>query len=308
MDFVLSILVSVRLFRIVWSRLFGLVWSSKVVLPSPPFCPGFPRRCSAHGTDDCSRGSTCSLSTTDRTGGDKGCTEENFGESTGAAFGFADLAGGGAPDSAFSAANSKAARCRRNLQMACGIRKGSFPIGKGLWSFCWNDKCRGNGTSSHQKAVDWGLGFGFRLVGWWTWWSTSPGPERWEAMALLCGRPSNLLSELDLPDHYQGGARPFDLGSLRPGGATHLLLLTESPDLVRRRGRWISNRVCEIYLQEVLYTTFIEQLRPTTKQKIHNYAAVFPKVLNVTLGFLSSAIPPVVWPMLFRAHNLKELG
>ena len=126
--------------------------------------------------------------------------------------------------------------------------------------------------------------------------------------ATLRKRFNNLLAELGLPTDHHGGSRPFDLGSLRPGGATHLLLLTESPDLVRRRGRWISNRVCEIYLQEVIYTTFTEQLNPQVKTRIHSYAAVFPKVLQIALGFLNTAIPPPVWPLLFRAHNVEELG
>lgn len=51
-----------------------------------------------------------------------------------------------------------------------------------------------------------------------------------------------------------GEMRGFDLASLRPGGAT-LLLRTEDLELIRRRGRWLSSRVMEIYLQEVMATT-----------------------------------------------------
>ena len=43
-----------------------------------------------------------------------------------------------------------------------------------------------------------------------------------------------------LPTVRSGGQRPFDLGSLRRGGATFLLNQTEDSELCRRRGRWIS--------------------------------------------------------------------
>jgi hypothetical protein len=77
--------------------------------------------------------------------------------------------------------------------------------------------------------------------------------------ATLRKRFTALLKELGLPTTRTGGLRPLDLGSLRPGGATFLLLATENMDLVRRRGRWVSNKVCEIYLQEILYVTYTEK-------------------------------------------------
>ena len=73
--------------------------------------------------------------------------------------------------------------------------------------------------------------------------------------ATLRRRFESLLKGVGLPTHSIDGKRPFSLGSLRPGGATFLLLHTEDAELVRRRGRWVTSKVCEIYLQEVLYTT-----------------------------------------------------
>ena len=52
-------------------------------------------------------------------------------------------------------------------------------------------------------------------------------------------------------DSPGGNLRALDLGSLRPGGATWLLQVSEQSEMVRRRGRWISARVMEVYLQEV---------------------------------------------------------
>ena len=82
-------------------------------------------------------------------------------------------------------------------------------------------------------------------------------------------RFSQLLGALRLPVKRCDGHRPFDLGSLRPGGATWLLHQTEQPELVRRRGRWLSARTMEIYLQEVLVTTFEEKINPNTRALIH---------------------------------------
>ena len=42
-------------------------------------------------------------------------------------------------------------------------------------------------------------------------------------------------------------ARKLELGSLRDGGATWLLSVTEDAELVRRRGQWLSG----IYIQEI---------------------------------------------------------
>ena len=55
--------------------------------------------------------------------------------------------------------------------------------------------------------------------------------------------------------------RPLDLGSLRPGGAaTYIMQMTESGDLVQRRGRWASFRIMSIYIQEVAAVSFLAKL------------------------------------------------
>ena len=89
------------------------------------------------------------------------------------------------------------------------------------------------------------------------------GAQLWPFSAsTLRKRFGMLLRSLELPDKKSGPTRPFDLGSLRAGGATWLLHFTEDPEVVRRRGRWLSTRVLEIYLQETLVTTFVQTLKP----------------------------------------------
>ena len=63
-----------------------------------------------------------------------------------------------------------------------------------------------------------------------------PNSRLWPFSAGTLRRPLCLLQQR-LGLVHQGKV-VFELSSLRPGGATFLLHLTESPDLVRRRGRW----------------------------------------------------------------------
>ena len=128
------------------------------------------------------------------------------------------------------------------------------------------------------------------------------------AAVTLRKRLTCLLTAIGLDTQKINDRRPFSLGSLRPGGATYLLLLTEDSELVRRRGRWVTTKVMELYLQEVLYTTYTERISETARNKIQNLAGVFPKVLEKTICFLKGAIPPQVWFRLFQADDNEELG
>ena len=113
--------------------------------------------------------------------------------------------------------------------------------------------------------------------------------------ATLRKRFSQLLRALELPTSKAGGHHPFDLGSMRPGGATWLLHQTENPEYVRRRGRWLSSRVLEVYIQEVLVTTFIERLSPRTRFLIEPCSGEFAITVERTIAFLDSGIPPRAW-------------
>ena len=116
--------------------------------------------------------------------------------------------------------------------------------------------------------------------------------------ATLRKRFSAVLLSLGLHESTKG-SRGFDLGSFRPGGATHLLLTTEDPELCRRRGRWLSTRVMEIYLQEVMATTFVQRLDHSVRSKIYERSAAFSRVLQIALSFLASGIPCRAWPQLY---------
>ena len=123
-----------------------------------------------------------------------------------------------------------------------------------------------------------------------------------------------ILKALQLPTQRVGSTRPFDLGSMRPGGATYLLHLTENPEYVRRRGRWLSSRVMEVYLQEVFSVTYVEKIKPRARFLIDQCSGAFASVLEYAISFLDCAIPPAVWfhllrgPAGFPTEKFEESG
>jgi hypothetical protein len=100
-----------------------------------------------------------------------------------------------------------------------------------------------------------------------------------------------------LPQPYKRG---LDLGSLWAGGASWLLMRTEDAELVCRRGRWITNKVMEVYIQEVSSLQFMPNLPAQTKKLIVSGVEFFPWVLARAESLKQAMIPEVVWPYLLR--------
>eukprot|EP00435_Cladocopium_sp_Y103_P043632 s2722_g12.t1 len=118
--------------------------------------------------------------------------------------------------------------------------------------------------------------------------------------ATLRKRFQKLLEALRLPSVRSGKVRPFDLGSMRPGGATWLLNQVENSEIVRRRGRWVTAKTMEIYLQESFVSTFLQTLDQRTRTRIQLCSGGFAAVLERAIGFLDSGIPPKAWFALFK--------
>ena len=111
-----------------------------------------------------------------------------------------------------------------------------------------------------------------------------------------------VLERLGVTKHQKEGRkqhRPLDLGSFRPGGATHLLQLTEDSELVRRRGRWVTGKIMEIYIQEVSANTFFPSLDNHVQQTILTLAQAFPGVLEQTRRWKQQGVPTTSWYPLF---------
>ena len=105
------------------------------------------------------------------------------------------------------------------------------------------------------------------------------------------------------------GIRSIDLGSFRAGGATYMLQATEDSELIRRRGRWASSRVMEIYLQEITASTYLPALPAEQKQKIlviaSGFSAVLKQALVWTKAGISSNIWYRLWPGDLSTHERK---
>ena len=124
---------------------------------------------------------------------------------------------------------------------------------------------------------------------------------------LLWNRPAAALRKkfgqlqkaLGLPTVRDQSTIPYSLASLRAGGATHLLHRFEDAEFVRRRGRWMSMRVCEIYLQEINLATYTNRLSRESREKIEHLLDAYSTVLDRSCFFLRSFIAPDAWPKLW---------
>ena len=101
-------------------------------------------------------------------------------------------------------------------------------------------------------------------------------------------------------DRAFGREKALDLGSFRPGGATFLLQCTEDSELVRRRGRWVSHKVMEIYLQEVSASTYVADLPPEARLRVQGAAAAFQGTLTKVRTWAAAGIPATTWPFLWE--------
>ena len=116
----------------------------------------------------------------------------------------------------------------------------------------------------------------------------------------LRSRLDRVLAKLGLPTKSSSAQRPLTLASFRPGGATFLISLTESADFVQRRGRRISLRVMNIYLQEVAASTFMNDIDPSARATILTAMEHFSAVRQMSVSFAEAKIPEKAWNILFR--------
>ena len=100
-------------------------------------------------------------------------------------------------------------------------------------------------------------------------------------------------------DKAHGRDKALDLGSLRPGGATYLLQVCEDSELVRRRRRWVSPKVMEIYLQEVPASTYLGDLPPAVRYKVLAVAENFARILEKVSNWRVAGVPAGAWPFLW---------
>ena len=117
-----------------------------------------------------------------------------------------------------------------------------------------------------------------------------------------------LQAALGLPTRRSAEVAPYDLASLRPGGATRLLHQFEDAEFVRRRGRWLSSRVCEIDLQEVAVVTHQTRISATARSRISELVKAYLEIVEKTIRMLDSFIPLSAWPHLWWTSLSGQYG
>ena len=119
----------------------------------------------------------------------------------------------------------------------------------------------------------------------------------------LRARFQKLLQALRLDALPSNVSRGLDLGSLRAGGASWLMITSEDSELVRRRGRWLTSKIMEIYVQEVSAIQFLPQLPQQTRLLVIDGAGLFPFLLQKVGHFHSCGIPETAWRFLIAADR-----
>ena len=122
--------------------------------------------------------------------------------------------------------------------------------------------------------------------------------------ATLRHRLDRILSRLCLPCKLGEIPKPITLASLRAGGATWLISQSESSELVRRRGRWCSLRTMEIYIQEVMAETYINDISEQSRLKVFTASSLFLELLQKACSFRKNHLPPPSWVFLFSAGHI----
>ena len=109
-----------------------------------------------------------------------------------------------------------------------------------------------------------------------------------------------ILAKLDLPTENHQQPKPMSLASFRPGGATYMMTVCDNAEQIRRKGRWASQRIMEIYLQEVMASTYLNQISEESKQKILLGMKTFPQLLAEVIRLDACQIPATTWYFLLR--------
>jgi len=104
------------------------------------------------------------------------------------------------------------------------------------------------------------------------------------------------LKALQLDTLPPSVTRGLDLGPLRAGGASWLMITSEDSELVRRRGRWLTSKIMEIYVQEVSALQFLPQL--PSKSLVIEGTGLFPTLLQKVGYFHACGIPETAWKFL----------
>ena len=114
----------------------------------------------------------------------------------------------------------------------------------------------------------------------------------------LRNRFKSLLVALHLQHWSSPGSRCLDLGSLRSGGATYIIMMTENSELCRRRGRWANHRMMEVYIQETMALQYMTMISTDSRNRVLLFAGLFQAVFTKAWTFKNARIPETCWYLL----------
>ena len=117
----------------------------------------------------------------------------------------------------------------------------------------------------------------------------------------LRSRFRQLCGALRLPSSPGTGRPHLELASLRAGGASWMMLVSEDAERIRRRGRWLNSRVMDIYVQEVTALQFMPVQTDETKFRIRVALESYKQVLQTALFLSGIGVPPQHWFFLYSA-------
>lgn len=118
----------------------------------------------------------------------------------------------------------------------------------------------------------------------------------------LRSRFQAVLAALRLPTVRAGALKPLDPGSLRAGGATWHLQCTEDGEYCRRKGRWLSQKVMEVYVQETTALLYLKKIDPSARDLILAMAGLFPRILELCQTYKALHLPSVLWCNLLKTE------
>ena len=110
-----------------------------------------------------------------------------------------------------------------------------------------------------------------------------------------------VLEALSLPVAHTPTLKRLDPGSLRAGGATWIMQITDNGELVRRRGRWQNYRIMEVYIQEVSSLLYLQKITVQSRKKILLAAQSFTAVTDRASSYIEAKIPTTIWFVLFSS-------
>ena len=122
----------------------------------------------------------------------------------------------------------------------------------------------------------------------------APGQRLWPMSAQsFRTRYQKILFALKLQSLPKPFTKTLDLGSLRAGGATWLMMVSEDSEMVRRRGRWLTPKIMEIYIQEVSALQFLPSLPQADRDFLLDWAGLYSMLLFKVKKL--QGVPPHMW-------------